>query len=209
MGEQIRIVEQAGAQMIHVDIMDGHFVPNLTMGPPVTESLRKVTRLKMDHHLMIEDPDTYAPIFIKAGANCVSVHYEACRNLDRTLNMIRDKGAKAGVVINPHSTVALLEDVLDVVDYVLVMSVNPGFGGQEFIPRSLLKVRQLDRARQERGLNFAIEIDGGINAENIGEAARAGVNWVVVGSSVFSKSDPGAAYRELQRIAEESLMVKV
>ena len=209
LGEQIRIVEQAGAQMIHVDIMDGHFVPNLTMGPPVTESLRKVTRLKMDHHLMIEDPDTYAPIFIKAGANCVSVHYEACRNLDRTLNMIRDKGAKAGVVINPHSTVALLEDVLDVVDYVLVMSVNPGFGGQEFIPRSLLKVRQLDRARQERGLNFAIEIDGGINAENIGEAARAGVNWVVVGSSVFSKSDPGAAYRELQRIAEESLMVKV
>ena len=208
-GEQIRIVEQAGAQMIHVDIMDGHFVPNLTMGPPVTESLRKVTRLKMDHHLMIEDPDTYAPIFIKAGANCVSVHYEACRNLDRTLNMIRDEGAKAGVVINPHSTVALLEDVLDVVDYVLVMSVNPGFGGQEFIPRSLLKVRQLDRARQERGLNFAIEIDGGINAENIGEAARAGVNWVVVGSSVFSKSDPGAAYRELQRIAEESLMVKV
>jgi len=209
LGEQIRIVEQAGAQMIHVDIMDGHFVPNLTMGPPVTESLRKVTRLKMDHHLMIEDPDTYAPIFIKAGANCVSVHYEACRNLDRTLNMIRDKGAKAGVVINPHSTVALLEDVLDVVDYVLVMSVNPGFGGQEFIPRSLLKVRQLDRARQERGLNFAIEIDGGINAENIGEAARAGVNWVVVGSSVFSKSDPGVAYRELQRIAEESLMVKV
>ena len=123
--------------------------------------------------------------------------------------MIRDEGAKAGVVINPHSTVALLEDVLDVVDYVLVMSVNPGFGGQEFIPRSLLKVRQLDRARQERGLNFAIEIDGGINAENIGEVARAGVNWVVVGSSVFSKSDPGAAYRELQRIAEESLMVKV
>jgi ribulose-phosphate 3-epimerase len=209
LGEQIRIVEQAGAQMIHVDIMDGHFVPNLTMGPPVTASLRKVTRLKMDHHLMIEDPDTYAPIFIKAGANCVSVHYEACRNLDRTLNMIRDEGAKAGVVINPHSTVALLEDVLDVVDYVLVMSVNPGFGGQEFIPRSLLKVRQLDRARQERGLNFAIEIDGGINAENIGEVARAGVNWVVVGSSVFSKSDPGAAYRELQRIAEESLMVKV
>ncbi len=209
LGEQIRIVEQAGAQMIHVDIMDGHFVPNLTMGPPVTESLRKVTRLKMDHHLMIEDPDTYAPIFIKAGANCVSVHYEACRNLDRTLNMIRDEGAKAGVVINPHSTVALLDDVLDVVDYVLVMSVNPGFGGQEFIPRSLLKVRQLDRARQERGLNFAIEIDGGINAENVGEAARAGVNWIVVGSSIFSKSDPGAAYQELQRIAEESLMVKV
>jgi ribulose-phosphate 3-epimerase len=207
LGEQIRTVEQAGAQMIHVDIMDGHFVPNLTMGPPVTESLRKVTRLKMDHHLMIEDPDTYAPAFIKAGADCVSVHYEACRNLNRTLNMIRDEGARAGVVINPHSTVALLEDVLDIVDYVLVMSVNPGFGGQEFIPRSLWKVRQLDRARQERGLNFAIEI--GINAENVAEATRAGVNWVVVGSSVFGKSDPGTAYRDLQQRAEESLMVKV
>jgi ribulose-phosphate 3-epimerase len=209
LGEQIRTVEQAGAQMIHVDIMDGHFVPNLTMGPPVTQSLRKATRLKMDHHLMIEEPDTYAPVFIKAGADCVSVHYEACRNLNRTLNMIRDEGAKAGVVINPHSTVALLDDVLDIVDYVLVMSVNPGFGGQEFIPRSLVKVWQLDRARRERGLNFAIEIDGGINAENIGEVARSGVNWVVAGSSVFGESDPGAAYRDLQRKAEESLMVKV
>ena len=195
--------------MIHVDIMDGHFVPNLTMGPPVTQSLRKATRLKMDHHLMIEEPDTYAPVFIKAGADCVSVHYEACRNLNRTLNMIRDEGAKAGVVINPHSTVALLDDVLDIVDYVLVMSVNPGFGGQEFIPRSLVKVWQLDRARRERGLNFAIEIDGGINAENVGEVARSGVNWVVAGSSVFGESDPGAAYRDLQRKAEESLMVKV
>lgn len=209
LGEQIRTVEQAGAQMIHVDIMDGHFVPNLTMGPPVTQSLRKATRLKMDHHLMIEEPDTYAPVFIKAGADCVSVHYEACRNLNRTLNMIRDEGAKAGVVINPHSTVALLDDVLDIVDYVLVMSVNPGFGGQEFIPRSLVKVWQLDRARRERGLNFAIEIDGGINADNIGEVARSGVNWVVAGSSVFGESDPGAAYRDLQRKAEESLMVKV
>jgi ribulose-phosphate 3-epimerase len=209
LGEQIRTVEQAGAQMIHVDIMDGHFVPNLTMGPPITQSLRKATRLKMDHHLMIEDPDTYAPVFIKAGADCVSVHYEACRNLNRTLNMIRDEGARAGVVINPHSTVALLDDVLDIVDYVLVMSVNPGFGGQEFIPRSLLKVRQLDRARRERGLNFAIEIDGGINAENIAEVARSGVNWVVAGSSVFGEPDPGAAYRDLQRKAEESLMVKV
>jgi ribulose-phosphate 3-epimerase len=148
-------------------------------------------------------------VFIKAGADCISVHYEACRNLNRTLTMIRDEGAKAGVVINPHSTVALLEDVLDIVDYVLVMSVNPGFGGQEFIPRSLLKVQQLDRARRERGLHFAIEIDGGINAQNVGEAAQAGVNWAVVGSSIFSQPDPGAAYRDLQRTAEEALMVKV
>jgi ribulose-phosphate 3-epimerase len=209
LGEQISLVERAGAQMIHVDIMDGHFVPNLTMGPPVTESLRKATKLKMDHHLMIEDPDTYAPLFIKAGATAVSVHYEACRNLDRTLRLLREEGALAGVVINPHTTVDLLEDVLDIVDYVLVMSVNPGFGGQRFIPRSLEKVRRLDQRRQERGLRFAIEIDGGIGLDNVGEAAKAGVNWVVVGSSVFSKPDPGEAYRELQRKAEEALLVRV
>jgi ribulose-phosphate 3-epimerase len=209
LGEQVRLVEQAGARMIHVDIMDGHFVPNLTMGPPVTESLRKATKLKLDHHLMIEDPDTYAPIFIKAGANAVSVHYEACRNLDRTLHMVKEEGALAGVVINPHSIVDLLDDVLDVVDYVLVMSVNPGFGGQQFIPRSLEKVRRLDERRRERGLNFQIEIDGGITVENVASAAKAGVNWVVVGSSVFHAPDPGEAFRELQQRAEEALLVRV
>ena len=209
LGEQISHVERAGAQMIHVDIMDGHFVPNLTMGPPVTESLRKATKLKLDHHLMIEDPDTYAPMFIKAGATAVSVHYEACRNLDRTLRLVRDEGAKAGVVINPHTTVDLLDDVLDIVDYVLVMSVNPGFGGQRFIPRSLDKVRRLNQQRQKRSLQFAIEIDGGIGLENVGDAAKAGVNWIVVGSSIFSKSDPDEAYRELQRKAEEALLVRV
>jgi ribulose-phosphate 3-epimerase len=201
LGEQVQAVERAGAQMIHVDIMDGHFVPNLTMGPPVTESLRRATDLLLDHHLMIEDPDTYAPAFIKAGANAISVHYEVCRNLDRTLHMIREEGAKPGVVINPHTIVDLLEDVLDIVDHVLVMSVNPGFGGQEFIPRSVEKVRQLERRRRERGLNFAIEIDGGITLENVGDVVRAGVNWVVVGSSVFHNSDPGKA--------EEALLVKV
>ncbi len=209
LGEQVGLVERAGAQMIHVDIMYGHFVPNLTMGPPITESLRKSSRLELDHHLMIEDPDTYAPIFIRAGANAVSVHYEACRNLDRTLHLVKEEGAIAGVVINPHSVVDLLEDVLDVVDYVLVMSVNPGFGGQEFIPRSLEKVRRLDERRRERGLNFQIEIDGGITAENVGDAAKAGVNWVVVGSSVFHAPDPGEAFRDLQRRAEEALLVRV
>jgi ribulose-phosphate 3-epimerase len=202
-------VERAGAQMIHVDIMDGHFVPNLTMGPPITESLRRATSIKLDHHLMIEDPDTYAPAFIKAGATSVSVHYEACQNLNRTLNMIRDEGALAGVVINPHTIVDLLEDVLDVVDYVLIMSVNPGFGGQSFIPRSVEKVRQLESRRRERNLTFAIEIDGGITLENIGDVVKEGVNWVVVGSSVFHHPDPGAAYQELQRKAEESLLVKI
>jgi len=209
LGEQVKQVEHAGAQMIHVDIMDGHFVPNLTIGPPVTASLRKATKLLLDHHLMIEDPDTYAPVFIRAGANAVSVHYEACRNLDRTLHLVREEGALAGVVINPHSVVDLLEDVLDVVDYVLVMSVNPGFGGQEFIPRSLEKVRRLDERRRQRGLDFQIEIDGGITVENVGDAVKAGVNWVVVGSSVFHAPDPGEAFRDLQRRAEEALLVRV
>ncbi len=144
LGDDVRKVEAVGVQMIHVDIMDGHFVPNFTMGTPVTESLRRhFPKMKLDHHLMIEDPDTYAPIFIEAGASCVSVHYEVCRNLDRTLHMIRDYGALAGVVINPATPVFVLEDVLAIVDYVLVMSVNPGYGGQKFIPNSLNKVRQL------------------------------------------------------------------
>jgi ribulose-phosphate 3-epimerase len=209
LGEEIQRVEQAGVKMLHVDIMDGHFVPNFTMGTPITESVRRFTRLTLDHHLMIEDPDTYAPVFIRAGADCVSVHFEACRNLDRTLHMIRDHGAKAGVVVNPATPVMLLEDVLDIVDYVLVMSVNPGYGGQEFIPRSLDKVRRLHRLRGELGLTFAIEIDGGVGRDNIGEVAKAGVDWVVAGSSVFHTPDPVEAVRGMQRIAQEAISVKV
>ena len=202
-------MEQAGARLIHVDIMDGHFVPNFTMGTPITESLRRFTRLKLDHHLMIEDPDTYAPVFIKAGADCVSVHYEVCRNLDRTLHMIKDQGALAGVVINPATSTRLLENVLDIIDYVLVMSVNPGYGGQEFIPNSLKKVRELCRWRAELGLNFFIEIDGGVGPENIADVAKAGVDWVVAGSSVFHTPDAAEAVREMQRIAEEAISIKV
>jgi ribulose-phosphate 3-epimerase len=209
LGEEIRSVEQAGAQMIHVDIMDGHFVPNFTMGTPITESIRRSAHVKLDHHLMIDDPDTYAPIFIKAGADSVSVHYEVCRNLDRTLHMIRDHGALAGVVINPATPVAVLTEVLGIVDYVLVMSVNPGYGGQKFIPRSLGKVRELVRLRSERGLNFAIEIDGGAGRENIAEIARAGVDWVVAGSSVFGTRDASEAFRELQHSARGALSIKV
>ena len=209
LGDDIRRVEAAGAKMLHVDIMDGHFVPNFTMGTPITEAVRRWTKLKLDHHLMIEDPDTYAPIFIKAGADCVSVHFEVCRNLDRTLHMIQDHGAKAGVVINPATPVMLLENVLDIVDYVLVMSVNPGYGGQAFIPRSLEKVRELRRHRDERGLTFAIEIDGGVGQDNIGEVARAGVDWVVAGSSVFHTPDPTEAVRDMQRTAEEAISVRV
>jgi len=209
LGEQVRTVERAGVGMIHVDIMDGHFVPNFTMGTPITESLRKFTGLKLDHHLMIDDPDTYAPIFIKAGADCVSVHYEVCRNLDRTLHMIQDGGAKAGVVLNPATPVGLLENVLDIVDFVLVMSVNPGYGGQRFIPRSLEKVRSLHRIREQRGLNFQIEIDGGVGRDNIAEVARAGVDWAVAGSSVFGTPDPAQTVLELQRVAQEGYLVKV
>jgi len=209
LGDEIRRVEQAGAAMIHVDIMDGHFVPNFTMGTPITESIRRFTKLKLDHHLMIEDPDTYAPIFIRAGADCVSVHYEVCRNLDRTLHMIQEHGARAGVVINPATPVRLLENVLDIVDYVLVMSVNPGYGGQTFIPNSLKKVRELCRWRDERGLGFFVEIDGGVGPENIAEVAKAGVDWVVAGSSVFHTQNASAAVREMQRIAEESISIRV
>src|ERR1700689_629335 len=159
LGEQVTQLEAVGCRMLHVDVMDGHFVPNFTLGPPVVASLRKVTRMTLDVHLMIEDPDKYAPIFIEAGANQILVHQEVCPHLDRTLHMIREEGALAGVVINPSTPVAMLDEVLDIVDYVLVMSVNPGFGGQKFIPHALEKVRQLTQRKRERGLQFPIEID--------------------------------------------------
>src|SRR6204780_1834112 len=158
LGEQVMQLEAAGCRMLHVDVMDGHFVPNFPLGPPVVASLRKVTRMTLDVHLMIDDPDKYAPIFIEAGANQILVHQEVCPHLDRTLHMIREEGALAGVVINPSTPVATLDEVLDIVDYVLVMSVNPGFGGQRFIPNALEKIRQLGRKKRERGLQFPIEI---------------------------------------------------
>lgn len=209
LADEVAKVEAGGARMIHVDVMDGHFVPNLTLGPPLVKSLRKATRSILDVHLMIMDPDTYAPMFIEAGANQVSVHQEVCAHLDRTLNLIRSHGAKAGVVINPATPVHTLEEVLDVADYVLVMSVNPGFGGQEFIPRTLGKVRQLARIRQERNLDFAIEIDGGINLENLAEVVRAGCDWIVTGSSVFHTPDPGATVAEMRRIAEQATAIQI
>jgi ribulose-phosphate 3-epimerase len=209
LGEQVAQVESAGARMLHVDVMDGHFVPNLTLGPPVVESLRKATRLILDLHLMIEDPDHFAPIFIQAGANQVLVHQEACRNLDRTLHMIREHGAKAGVVINPATPVGLLDEVLEIVDSVLVMSVNPGFGGQEFIPNSLNKVRQLAARRRERRLHFAIEIDGGITLENVADAIHAGVDWVVAGTSIFHTVNPGAAFERMRQAALDASRVEV
>jgi ribulose-phosphate 3-epimerase len=204
LGEQIGLVEAAGCTMIHVDVMDGHFVPNITIGAPVVESLRKHTKLTFDVHLMIEDPDYYASVFIEAGANLVSVHQEVCRHLDRTLRHIQSAGAKAGVVINPATPVATLDEVLDVVDYVLVMSVNPGFGGQKFIPNALHKIRELTRRKKERGLHFPIEIDGGITRENVAEVIDAGVEWVVAGSSIFHTVNPAAAFEEMRALARSA-----
>jgi ribulose-phosphate 3-epimerase len=201
LGEQIALVERGGATMLHVDVMDGHFVSNLTLGPPVVASIRKVTRLTLDVHLMITDPDKYAPIFIEAGADQIIVHQEACKHLDGTLREIQRAGARAGVVINPATPVAAIEEVLGLADYVLVMSVNPGFGGQQFIPYTLDKVRRLDALRRDRRLSFAIEIDGGITKENVGDAVRAGCDWIVTGSSVFHTPDPTAAMVELRQAA--------
>jgi ribulose-phosphate 3-epimerase len=209
LGEQVAALEAAGCGMLHVDIMDGHFVPNLTIGPPVVKSLRKATRCRFDVHLMIEDPDTYAPQFIEAGADQVSVHQEACTHLDRTLRMIQGHGAKAGVVINPATPVSTLEDVLEIVDFVLIMSVNPGFGGQKFIPHALNKVRQLAWRRKELGLQFPIEIDGGVSTENVGRIVDAGVEWMVAGSSVFHTVNPPAAFTELTQLARDATAVRV
>ena len=209
LADEIHRVEQGGASMIHIDIMDGHFVPNLTMGPPLITSIRKVAKAQFDVHLMIEDPDRYIADFVEAGANHISVHQEACIHLNRTLHLIHSHGAGAGVVLNPATPIGTLEDVLDVVDHVLIMSVNPGFGGQEFIPRSLDKIRRLRRWREERRLSFAIEIDGGVSRDNVAEIVQAGCDWLVAGSSVFHSADPGATVKEMQQIAHEAMLVKV
>jgi len=209
LGEDVAVVERAGATTLHVDIMDGHFVPNLTIGPPVVKSLRRATALKLDVHLMISDPDKYAPLFIEAGADQVSVHYEAATHLDRTVRMIQAAGALAGVVINPATPVSVLEDILYVADYVLVMSVNPGFEGQKFIPNALNKIRQLDEIRRERGYRFQIEIDGGVSKDNVAEIVRAGCDWLVAGSAVFHSADPAATVKQMQQAANAALSVAV
>ncbi|MDT7812401.1 MAG: ribulose-phosphate 3-epimerase [Acidobacteriaceae bacterium] len=209
LGEQVAALEQAGCRMLHVDVMDGHFVPNLTIGPPVVASLRKTTRLKLDVHLMITDPDRYAPLFIEAGADQVLVHQETCPHLDRTVRMIQGLGARAGVVINPATPVATLDEALGFVDYVLIMSVNPGFGGQKFIPYTLDKVRRLAQKRREKGLDFSIEIDGGVTLDNIGEMVKAGVEWVVAGSAIFGGGNPAAAFAEMRQHAHAAAAVHV
>jgi ribulose-phosphate 3-epimerase len=209
LAEEIARVERGGARLLHLDVMDGHFVPNLTIGPPVVESVRKATLLHLDVHLMIENPERYVADFVRAGANSVSVHYEACRHLDGVLGLIKSAGAMAGVVLNPATPVAVLEDVLEVADYVLLMSVNPGFGGQKLIPYVLEKVRKLDSMRREKRLAFPIEIDGGVHRENLAEVVRAGCDWIVTGSAVFHSADPEGTVREMREIASNATAIRV
>lgn len=209
LGEAIRAVERGGASLLHVDVMDGHFVPNISIGIPVVKSLRKATRMTLDVHLMIENPDRYIEAFANAGAGMISVHQEATPHLDRVLTMIREHGCKPGVVINPATPVATLSEVLGKVDYVLVMSVNPGFGGQAFIPESLKKVRQLREIRERENYGFRIEIDGGVGPENIADVVRAGAEILVAGTSVFQSTDPAEAVRSMTHQASEALAQKV
>jgi ribulose-phosphate 3-epimerase len=209
LGEQVRAAGDGGAAVIHVDIMDGHFVPNLTMGPPLLRSLRKVTKLPLDCHLMIENPDQFIPDFADAGADWMSVHQEACRHLNRTLHLIKSHDCLAGVVINPATPVDTLAEVLDIVDYVLVMSVNPGFGAQKFIPSTLHKMRRLAQIRSERRLNFRIEVDGGVSQETVADVVRAGAEILVAGNAVFGSGDPRENTQSLLKAASEAALVKV
>ncbi|HZE27012.1 MAG TPA: ribulose-phosphate 3-epimerase [Terriglobales bacterium] len=209
LADQVRSAAEGGGTVVHVDIMDGHFVPNLTIGPPVVKSLRKATDLPLDCHLMIENPDEFIPTFIEVGADWVSVHQEACRHLDRTLHLIRSHGALAGVVINPATPVDTLTEVLDIVDYVLVMSVNPGFGAQKFLPNSLHKMRKLAEIRGQRGLNYRIEVDGGIALDTVAEVVRAGAEILVAGNAVFGNGDPKTDARRLLKAAAEATLQKV
>lgn len=195
--------------MVHVDVMDGHFVPNITIGPPVVACLRKVTRLPLDVHLMIENPDQFIPAFVDAGADWISVHQEACVHLHRTLELIHSHGMNVGVVINPATPAETLEEVLGMVDHVLVMSVDPGFGGQKFIPSVLDKVRKLVAMRSARRADFRIEIDGGIDADTITGAVRAGVEILVAGNAVFGHGNPRENTQRLLKLATEATLQKV
>lgn len=205
LGEQIGLVEKAGADILHVDVMDGHFVPNLTLGPFIVEWVRKASKLPIDAHLMIENPDQYIEDFARAGADMISVHPEATYHLHRTLHLIRQAGCQAGVVLNPATSLAAIEEILAEVDYVLVMSVNPGFGGQKFIPAALDKVRRLRALLLERKLGARIEIDGGISSRNAAEVVAAGAEMLVAGSAIFGQADPAAALRELRAVAETAI----
>jgi ribulose-phosphate 3-epimerase len=209
LADQVHAAAEGGGSVVHVDVMDGHFVPNITIGPAVVRSLRKATDLPLDCHLMIENPDLYIPDFADAGADWISVHQEATRHLNRTLHLIRGHGVQAGVVINPATPVEMLSEVLDIVDYVLVMSVNPGFGAQKFIPGSVHKIRKLAELRRQRGLSYRIEVDGGIALDTVVEVVRAGAEILVAGNAVFGKGDPTSNAQKLLKAATEATLQKV
>jgi ribulose-phosphate 3-epimerase len=204
LGEEVAAAEGGGGTVIHVDVMDGHFVPNITLGPQVVKSLRRVTKLPLDCHLMIENPDDFIPAFADAGASWIGVHYEACVHLHRTIEHIRDHGMEPGVVLNPATRVDLIYDVLPMLHHVLIMSVNPGFGGQKFIPFSLDKIRRLRELRAERNLSFRIEVDGGVSHETLADVIEAGAELLVAGSAVFDGGHPERKARELLEAARSA-----
>jgi len=201
LGDEIRAIEAGGADYVHIDVMDGHFVPNITIGPLVVEAVRKVTDMPLDVHLMIENPDQYIPDFAKAGADIITVHYEAVPHLHRTVQLIHSLGKKAGVCLNPATPVSSLEVILEELDLVLLMSVNPGFGGQNFIPSCLPKIQALRKEMDRRGLHIELEVDGGVKPANIAAIAAAGANVFVAGSAVFGTSDYQGTIAELRRLA--------
>ncbi|EWH22838.1 ribulose-phosphate 3-epimerase [Bacillus haynesii] len=199
LGEEIRDVEQGGADFIHIDVMDGHFVPNLTIGPLVVEAVRPITELPLDVHLMIEAPDRYIPAFAKAGADILSVHVEACPHLHRTIQLIKEQGVKAGVVLNPHTPVQQIEHVLEDLELVLLMTVNPGFGGQSFISSVLPKIRQVKEMAEQKGLaDLLIEVDGGVNKNTARQCIEAGANLLVAGSAVYNEKDRKKAISDIK-----------
>lgn len=200
LGEEIDAVSRAGADVIHVDVMDGHFVPNITIGPPVVSAIKKITDLPLDVHLMISEPDRYVDDFAASGADWITVHVETCHHLHRTIHRIKELGKKAGAVLNPATSLETLDYILDDVDLVMLMSVNPGFGGQSFIPGTLAKTRRLKQMIEERGLAVGIEIDGGVSPRTIGSIAEAGANIFVAGSAVFGKKDYAREINEMKKI---------
>ncbi|MBD8013814.1 MULTISPECIES: ribulose-phosphate 3-epimerase [Planococcus] len=205
LGEEVLEVEKAGADWIHVDVMDGHFVPNISFGPIVLNAIRPLTELPMDVHLMIENPDLYIEEFAKAGADFITVHVEACPHLHRTIQLIRSFGVKPGVVLNPHTPIETIQHVLEDIDLVLFMTVNPGFGGQKFIHSVVPKVKQLSDIIKEKGLSIEIEIDGGINEETIKPCAEAGATVFVAGSAIYSKKDRTQALQAIRKAGEEAI----
>lgn len=198
LGEEIKDVEKGGADYIHVDVMDGHFVPNITIGPLIVDAIRPITDLPLDVHLMIENPDNYIPAFAEAGADIITVHYEACPHLHRTLQLIKDNNVKCGVVINPSTPVCVIQEILHLVDMVLVMTVNPGFGGQSFIHEAVPKIKQLDELRREHDYTYEIEIDGGVNVDTAKLCTDAGADVLVAGSAVYNKADRAAAMKAIR-----------